>query len=54
MLAAYGCSGKAYDRMHTAPGAQIALVSYADEVEDVLQQLRFWGRKICPAMFISL
>ena len=36
VLAQYGCTGKEYDRLHTAPGAKIALVSYADEVEDVL------------------
>ena len=48
MLAAYGCSGKAYDRMHTAPGAQIALVSYADEVEDVLQAAQILGEENLP------
>lgn len=54
VLAAYGCSGKAYDRMHTAPGAQVALVSYADEVEDVLQTAQLLGRKTCPATSTSL
>ena len=48
VLAAYGCSGKAYDRMHTAPGAQIALVSYADEVEDVLQAAQILGEENLP------
>lgn len=36
-LARYGCSKQAFDRMQTAPGAQAALVSYADEVEDALE-----------------
>ena len=48
VLAAYGCSGKAYDRMHTAPGAQVALVSYADEVEDVLQAAQILGEENLP------
>ena len=48
VLAAYGCSGKAYDRMHTAPGAQVALVSYADEVEDVLQAAQILGEGNLP------
>ena len=48
VLAAYGCSGKAYDRMHTAPGAQVALVSYADEVEDVLQAAQLLGEENLP------
>ena len=48
VLAAYGCSGKAYDRMHTAPGAQVALVSYADEVEDVLQTAQLLGEENLP------
>ena len=35
-LAKYGCSGKEYDKLIFTPGAKAALVSYADEVEDVL------------------
>ena len=34
-LAKYGCSGKEYDKLIFTPGAKAALVSYADEVEDV-------------------
>ncbi len=36
-LARYGCSKQDFDRVFTVPGAQAALVSYADEVEDALQ-----------------
>ena len=36
-LAQYGCSGKEYDHLYTAPGAKIVLVSYADELEDILE-----------------
>ena len=35
-LAKYGRSGKKYDKLIFTPGAKAALVSYADEVEDVL------------------
>ena len=36
-LAKYGCSQQEYDFLQKVPGAQAALVSYADEVEDILQ-----------------
>lgn len=36
-LSRYGCSRQEYDCMLKMPGAQAALVSYADEVEDALQ-----------------
>ena len=54
VLAQYGCTGKEYDRLHTAPGAKIALVSYADEVEDVLAAAQLLGKKTSPATYTSL
>ena len=36
VLAAYGCSGREYDRLFSTPGAKTALVGYADEVEELL------------------
>ena len=36
-LAGYGCSGKEYDILLKTPGAKAAMISYADEVEDVLR-----------------
>ena len=35
-LAAYGCTGRAYDMLSDPPGAKALLVSYGSEVEDVL------------------
>ena len=48
VLAAYGCSGKEYDHLYTAPGAKIVLVSYADEVEDVLNAAKLLGAENIP------
>lgn len=48
VLAAYGCSGREYDRLVSAPGAQIALVSYADEVEDVLKAAELLAQEGIP------
>ena len=36
-LAAYGCSQQEFDVLRRTDGAEIALISYADEVEDLLQ-----------------
>ena len=36
-LAAYGCSQQEFDILRKTEGAEIALISYADEVEDLLQ-----------------
>ena len=47
-LAQYGCSGKEYDHLYTAPGAKIVLVSYADEVEDVLNAAKLLGTENIP------
>lgn len=47
-LAEYGCSGREYDHLYTAPGAQIVLVSYADEVEDVLAAAKLLGAEGIP------
>ena len=47
-LAQYGCSGKEYDHLYTAPGAKIVLVSYADEVEDVLNAAKLLGAENIP------
>ena len=38
-LAQFGCSGREYDRLYTAPDAKAVMVSYADEVEDVARSL---------------
>ena len=35
-LAAYGCSGQEYDFLQKMPGAEVVLVSYADEMADLL------------------
>ena len=47
-LAQYGCSGKEYDHLYTAPGAKVVLVSYADEVEDVLNAAKLLGAENIP------
>ena len=47
-LAAYGCSGKEYDHLYTAPEAKIAFISYADEVEDVLDAAKQLGEEKIP------
>ena len=47
-LAQYGCSGKEYDHLYTGPGAKIVLVSYADEVEDVLNAAKLLGAENIP------
>ena len=47
-MAQYGCSGKEYDHLYTAPGAKIVLVSYADEVEDVLNAAKLLGAENIP------
>ena len=44
-LAKYGCSGKEYDKLIFTPGAKAALVSYADEVEDVLAAAELLARE---------
>ncbi len=46
VLAQYGCSGKEYDKIFSVPDAQVVLVSYADEVEELLvaaEQLKAEG-----------
>ena len=35
-LSGYGCSGKEYDILLKTPGAKVAMISYADEVENTL------------------
>lgn len=35
-LAQYGCSGQDYDFLHRTEGAQAVLISYADEMDDIL------------------
>ena len=47
-LAKYGCSGKEYDNLIFTPGAKAALVSYADEVEDVLAAAEMLAKKGIP------
>ena len=47
-LAKYGCSGKEYDKLIFAPGAKTALVSYADEVEDVLAAAEMLAKEGIP------
>ena len=47
-LAQYGCSGKEYDHLYTAPGAKVVMVSYADEVEDVLHAAMQLSEKGIP------
>ena len=47
-LAKYGCSGKEYDKLVSAPGAKTALVSYADEVEDVLTAAELLAKEGIP------
>lgn len=44
-LAKYGCSGKEYDKLIFTSGAKAALVSYADEVEDVLTAAELLARE---------
>ena len=48
VLAAYGCSGREYDRLYTAPHAKAAFISYADEVEDVLCAAKLLGEEKLP------
>ena len=48
MLAAYGCSGREYDHLYTAPDAKAAFISYADEVEDVLCAAKLLGEEKLP------
>lgn len=36
VLAKYGCTGRDFDRLVSVPGAKAVMVSYADEVEDML------------------
>ena len=47
-LAKYGCSGKEYDKLIFTPGAKAALVSYADEVEDVLTAAELLAKEGIP------
>lgn len=47
-LARYGCSGKEYDKLIFTPGAKAALVSYADEVEDVLAAAEMLAKEGIP------
>ena len=47
-LAQFGCSGKEYDRLYTAPDAKAVMVSYADEVEDVLTAAKLLGKENVP------
>ena len=47
-LAKYGCSGKEYDKLIFTPGAKTALVSYADEVEDVLTAAELLAKEGIP------
>ena len=35
-LAQYDCSGQDYDFLHRTEGAQAVLISYADEMDDIL------------------
>ena len=48
VLAAYGCSGREYDHLYTAPDAKAAFISYADEVEDVLCAAKLLGEEKLP------
>ena len=47
-LAQFGCSGREYDRLYTAPDARAVMVSYADEVEDVLTAAKLLGKENVP------
>ena len=47
-LAQFGCSGREYDRLYTAPDAKTVMVSYADEVEDVLTAAKLLGKENVP------
>ena len=47
-LAQFGCSGREYDRLYTAPNAKAVMVSYADEVEDVLTAAKLLGKENVP------
>ena len=47
-LAQFGCSGREYDRFYTAPDAKAVMVSYADEVEDVLTAAKLLGKENVP------
>lgn len=47
-LAQFGCSGREYDRLYTAPDAKTVMVSYADEVEDVLIAAKLLGKENVP------
>ena len=48
VLAEYGCSSREYDHLYTAPGAETVLISYADEVEDVLCAAKQLGAEKIP------
>ena len=47
-LAQYGCSGKEFDHLYTVPDAKVVIVSYADEVEDVLHAAMKLGEEGVP------
>ena len=47
-LAQFGCSGREYDRLYTAPDARAVMVSYADEVEDVLAAAKLLSKENVP------
>ena len=47
-LAQFGCSGREYDRLYTASDAKAVMVSYADEVEDVLTAAKLLGKENVP------
>jgi len=48
VLAEYGCSGREYDHLYTAPGAKAVIVSYADEVEDALNAAKLLAAENLP------
>lgn len=47
-LAEYGCTGRDFDQLVSIPGAKAAMVSYADEVEDMLLACRQLMEKNLP------
>ena len=47
-LAQYPCTKREYDFLYETPGAEILLVSYADEVEDVLNAAKLLGAENIP------
>ena len=47
-LAQFGCSGREYDQLYTAPDAKTVMVSYADEVEDVLTAAKLLSKENVP------